>query len=108
MKAQYELGVMAAQPEVGNPDYGKAAYWFRLAAEQGHAEAQNDLGVLYAEGRGVERDLVQAYMWFRLATGGGNDKAASNLAVVAAGLDEDEIAEAELLASQRRDEAGIP
>jgi hypothetical protein len=32
VKAQYELGVLAVQPEVGQPDYGKAAYWFREAA----------------------------------------------------------------------------
>ena len=48
VKAQYELGVIAAQPETGNPDYGKAAYWFREAAIQGNASAQYNPGVAVA------------------------------------------------------------
>ena len=41
--------------------------WWRLAAEQGDAEAQHNLGVSYAKGRGVPQDDVQAHMWFNLA-----------------------------------------
>ena len=35
-------------------DPGQAAYWYRQAADQGHAEAQFNLGRLYSSGRGRE------------------------------------------------------
>ena len=35
----------------------EAAKWYRLAADQGYAEAEFNLGQLYAEGRGVEKDF---------------------------------------------------
>ena len=41
--------------------------WFRLATQQGLAEAQHNLGAMYATGRGVEQDDVLAIHWFRLA-----------------------------------------
>ncbi len=41
--------------------------WYRLAAEQGNANAQYSLGVMYANGEGVKRDYVLAYMWANLA-----------------------------------------
>lgn len=41
--------------------------WYRLAAEQGNADAQDHLGDMYADGRGVPQDNVLAYMWFNLA-----------------------------------------
>ena len=51
------------------PDYGQAAYWYRLAAEAGNRRAQINLGHLYEEGLGVERDPVEAVDWYRRATG---------------------------------------
>jgi TPR repeat protein len=41
-------------------DPGQAAYWYRQAADQGHAEAQFNLGRLYSSGQGVKRDEEQA------------------------------------------------
>ena len=41
--------------------------WFRLAADQGDAQAQYNLGMLYAKGQAGEPDNVSAYMWFNLA-----------------------------------------
>ena len=41
--------------------------WFRLAADQGDAQAQYNLGMLYAKGQAGELDNVSAYMWFNLA-----------------------------------------
>ena len=48
-------------------DYIEAAKWYRLAAEQGHADAQHNLGVLYLQGQGVPQDYVLAHMWVNLA-----------------------------------------
>ncbi len=47
-------------------DDAAAVRWYRLAAEQGHAEGQNSLGFMYAFGRGVPQDDVEAVCWYRL------------------------------------------
>ena len=41
-------------------DYNRAAYWYTLAAEQGHCKALNNLGVIYKDGIGVKRNWVKA------------------------------------------------
>ena len=48
-------------------DDAEALRWFRLAAEQGHAQAQFNLGIMYNTGRGVPQDNVSAHMWLNLA-----------------------------------------
>ncbi len=50
----------------------EAVKWYRLAAEQGAAEAQNSLGFMYDTGRGVQQDDVEAVKWYRLAAEQGN------------------------------------
>ena len=62
-------------------DDAEAARWYRLAAEQGHAEAQGNLGVMYASGRGVSQDYGEALRWFRLAADQGHAPAQRNLGV---------------------------
>jgi len=81
VKAQYELGVLAVQPETGQPDYGKAAYWFREAAVQGNQSAQYNLGVLYEHGLGVGQDDVRALLWYHSAAEQGHARAQYNLGV---------------------------
>ena len=49
----------------------EAIKWYRIAAEEGHAEAQHNLGTIFANGEGVGQDLVQAFMWFGLAASKG-------------------------------------
>ena len=41
-------------------DEAEAVRWFRLAAEQGVADAQNNLGAMYGTGKGVLKDFVLA------------------------------------------------
>jgi len=70
--AEDTLGVHYEVGEGVEQDYGKAAYWFRRAAEHvpdrgGAGQGRNNLGILYADGDGVPTDYVQAYMWFSLA-----------------------------------------
>ena len=48
-------------------DYPTSVEWYRLAAEQGHAEAQFQLGAAYLLGRGVPEDPIQAHKWLNLA-----------------------------------------
>ena len=45
----------------------EAVRWYRLAAEQGFAEAQHNLGVIYYNGEGVPENNAEAVKWWRLA-----------------------------------------
>lgn len=44
----------------GEIDLKRAAYWYSLAAQQGHNTALNNLGQAYRKGAGVEQDMVKA------------------------------------------------
>lgn len=87
--AQFELGGMYVQGQVGSPscmlnrkpDYKQACKWLHLAAEQGHVEAQNSLGIRCNRGEGVDLDHAEACKWFRLAEAGGSIRASVNLAM---------------------------
>ena len=86
-KQKVDLAATKAKAEVGDPeaqyllgwlfrygkkegifmDYEQAVYWYRKAADQGHAAAQNALGWMYKSGKGVSVDKKQAAYWFRKA-----------------------------------------
>ena len=42
----------------------EAARWYRMAAEQDHAQSQYNLGMMYQSGHGVGEDANQANKWF--------------------------------------------
>ena len=50
-----------------NMDFKKAAYWYTLAAKQGHVMALYNLGQLYRTGEGVEQNFVKATELMRTA-----------------------------------------
>ena len=56
--------------------------WYRLAAEQGYADAQYSVGVLYDKGQGVPKNDKTAVKWYRLAAEQGNAYAQNNLGVM--------------------------
>ena len=72
--AQFNLAVMYAKGEGVPQDDPEAVRWYRLAAEQGQADAQYGLGV-YATGRGVLKDSVLAHMWSNIASANGDEAA---------------------------------
>ena len=74
--------------------------WYRLAADQGDADAQNNLGVMYANGEGVPQDYVRAHMWFNLSAAQGNQDAAENRDSIAKRMTPAQIAEAQKLARE--------
>ena len=80
-------------------DYAEAVRWYRLAAEQGDAEAQFNLGVMYTDGKGVPQDYVLAHMWFNLSAAQG-DEMARRTAMVSRRMTPDQIAEAQRLARE--------
>lgn len=48
-------------------DLKEAPYWYKLAADQGDADAEFALAQLYRDGRGVPQDDLIAYKWFSRA-----------------------------------------
>ena len=60
-------------------DDAEAVRWYRLAAEQGYANAQYNLGLMYDNGDGVPEDDAEAVRWYRLAADQGNTSAQYNL-----------------------------
>ena len=63
-------------------DYAEAVKWYRLAAEQGDANAQYNLGVMYHKGKGVPQDYAEAVKWYRLAAKQGVAEAQGNLGIM--------------------------
>ncbi len=50
------------------PFQGSRQRWrYRLAADQGDADAQFNLGIMYENGRRVPQDETEAVRWYRLA-----------------------------------------
>jgi TPR repeat protein len=78
----------------------EAVKWYRLAADQGYADAQLNLGNRYAQGQGVPQDYVRAYMWLSLSAAQGNQNAAKNRDRAAGFMIPTQIAEAQKLARE--------
>ena len=78
LRARADNGDAEAMGEIGdccygiNQDYDEAAKWYRLAAEQGDANAQYILG--------VEQSNTEAAKWYRKAAEQGDTFAAKRLA----------------------------
>ncbi len=70
--ASFSLGVVYATGMGVPADDQKAVYWYRQAAEQGHADAQFRLGAMYARGQGVPADDREAVFWYGEAAGQGH------------------------------------
>jgi uncharacterized protein len=60
-------------------DDAEAVKWYRMAAEQGLANAQLNLGVMYDYGQGVPEDDAEAVKWYRMAAEQGLANAQFNL-----------------------------
>ena len=63
-------------------DHAEALKWYRLAADQGHANAQNGLGLMYGSGHGVAQDYAEAVKWYRLAAEQGDADAQYGLGLM--------------------------
>ncbi len=60
----------------------EAVRWFRLAANQGHANGQYNLGTCYHNGDGVPKDMVEDYKWKLLAGAHGHGKAKERIVIL--------------------------
>ena len=79
-------------------DHAEAFKWYRLAANQGVADAQLNLGVMYGKGYGVMQDYTRALMWWTIAASQGHETARKNRDIVAKRMTPEQIAEAKRLA----------
>jgi TPR repeat protein len=96
-RVQFMLGNMYAAGNTGSQvDDAEAVRWYRLAAEQGVAEAQRRVGSAYQFGRGVPEDDVLAYMWYNLAATQEN-RARLNKDIIEEQMTREQIAEAQRL-----------
>jgi TPR repeat protein len=73
--AQFNLGLMYDNGQGVSKDEAEATKWYRLAADQGRADAQYQLGHLYYK----QTNYAEAVRWFRLAADQGRADAQSNL-----------------------------
>ena len=62
-------------------NYTEAVRLYRIAAEQGYADAQNYLGYCCERGLGVEKDPKEAVKWYRKAAEQGQVNAQYNLGI---------------------------
>ena len=62
--------------------HGKAAEWFRKAADQGHSQACVSLGCLYRDGRGVDQSHEVAFEMFWKAAAMGDAFAMHEIGVL--------------------------
>ena len=70
-EAQYNLAFMYFGGDGIEQNDEKAAYWFKQAAQAGHAAAQDTLAYMYLNGRGLKPDRVRAYAWYSVAADNG-------------------------------------
>ena len=96
-KAMHNLAVLYADGVNGRADYHTAALWFRKAANRGITDSQYNLAILYARGSGEPQNYAEAYKWFALAAKQGDVEAANKRDDIAAQLDEETLAAANLV-----------
>jgi len=101
-KAQHALALSYANGDgVVAQNIEKAVSLFKLAADQGHAEAQCNLGSMLLRGEGVDQDLAEAVNLFRKAVDQGSANAQFNLSSwmleCGAGVDQDPVEAVNLL-----------
>jgi hypothetical protein len=75
-RQQHNLAVLYTRG-VGVPlDFQSAFKWFKIAADEGLAEAQLNIGIALQSGMGVKKDFVGAYKYYTLAAARGLPTAA--------------------------------
>ena len=95
--AQYNLGIRYSLG-LGVPENDVlATKWFEEAAKHGLPDAQFNLGIRYSKGLGIPKDDVLAYSWLNLASGAGFDDAKLARDLIAQGMTEDQISQAQEL-----------
>lgn len=66
VEAMNDLGALYYEGRGCEQDFGKAVYYYNMAAERGHKAAQENLGYCYYYGRSGEVDYEKAFHYFAL------------------------------------------
>ncbi len=69
--AQYYVGVLYEKGAEDQPNYVKAADWYRKSADHGVRRAAMNLGRLHEQGLGVTKSDAEARQWYAKANGAG-------------------------------------
>ena len=91
-RAQQALAWMYYEGQGREPDYDKAVYWYRKAADQDNITAQINLAQMYAYGKGTAQDFTEAARWWKKLAEQGDAKSQAALAGLyyqGAGLERD-------------------
>ncbi len=81
-EAQHDLAAIYTAGHGGvERDYGRAAYWFEQAADNGVANAAYNLGVLNHQGLGLDQNMDKAIGWYSRAAELGHPEAQYNLGI---------------------------
>lgn len=75
VESQFKLGLRFANGEGVPKNSIEAVKWFRMAAEQGHANSQFKLAMHYANGEGVPKDGAESLRWIERAAQQGHTAA---------------------------------
>lgn len=78
-EAQHDLAALYAAGGRVRPDYPRAVYWFRRAADAGIANAYYNLGVMAQQGLGMAKDAKEAFAFYGRAARLGHPEAMYNL-----------------------------
>jgi TPR repeat protein len=78
-EAQHDLAALYAAGGRVRPDYPRAVYWFRHAADEGIANAYYNLGVMAQQGLGMAKDAAEAFAFYGRAARLGHPEAMYNL-----------------------------
>lgn len=81
-EAQFKIGDIYNQGDADLEiavDVKKAVRWFRMAAENGDAQAQNYMGIAYYQGKSVTKSVTDAKYWWQKSADQGNVDAQKNL-----------------------------
>lgn len=104
---QFNLGVKYYLGQGVEQSYEEALKWYRMAAEQGLAEAEYALGDMYYRGTGVVQDNETALEWLTKAHEHGHPNAGGACMVVREAIIRETIAE-KMRNSQDGDETSTP
>jgi localization factor PodJL len=102
--AMHNVAVLYAEGINGRTDYHAALLWFRKAADRGIVDSQYNLAILYMRGTGMSQNYAEAYKWFALAANQGDLESAKRRDEVAAELDAQTLAAADLVIRSWRPE----
>ncbi|WP_312033039.1 tetratricopeptide repeat protein [Ensifer sesbaniae] len=78
--AAFNLAVMLDEGKLVPEDNGKAAKFYRLAADRGNVDAMVNLGLMLGNGEGIAKDIPAARNMFRKAANEGDTFAERKLA----------------------------